>query len=125
MGPAFGMIGTLIGLINMLANMSLDGGASSLGSDMSVALITTLYGSLLANTLFMPMSNKLEIAQERELLIKELIIEGVVAIKEGENPKYIRDKLMNFLTEEEIRKANGDEPAKGKAKGKKGKAVEN
>ncbi len=125
LGPAFGMIGTLIGLINMLANMSLDGGASSLGSDMSVALITTLYGSLLANTLFMPMSNKLEIAQERELLIKELIIEGVVAIKEGENPKYIRDKLMNFLTEEEIRKANGDEPAKGKAKGKKGKAVEN
>lgn len=125
LGPAFGMIGTLIGLINMLKNMSFEGGASTLGSDMSVALITTLYGSMLANTLFMPMSNKLEIAQERDLLIKELIIEGVVAIKEGENPKYIRDKLMNFLTEDEIRKANGEAPSKGgKSKGKKGKAVE-
>lgn len=125
LGPAFGMIGTLIGLINMLKNMSFEGGASTLGSDMSVALITTLYGSMLANTLFMPISNKLEIAQERDLLIKELVIEGVVAIKEGENPKYIRDKLMNFLTEDEIRKANGEEPAKGgKPKGKKGKAVE-
>lgn len=125
LGPAFGMIGTLIGLINMLKNMSFEGGASTLGSDMSVALITTFYGSLLANTVFMPISNKLEIAQERELLIKELIIEGVVAIKEGENPKYIRDKLMNFLTEDEIRKANGEAPSKGgKSKGKKGKAVE-
>lgn len=125
LGPAFGMIGTLIGLINMLKNMSFEGGASTLGSDMSVALITTLYGSMLANTLFMPISNKLEIAQERDLLIKELVIEGVVAIKEGENPKYIQDKLMNFLTEAEIRKANGEQPAKGsKAKSKKGKAVE-
>ncbi|MEO1814770.1 MAG: MotA/TolQ/ExbB proton channel family protein [Acetobacterium sp.] len=125
LGPAFGMIGTLIGLINMLKNMSFEGGASTLGSDMSVALITTLYGSILANALFMPISNKLEIAQERDLLIKELIIEGVVAIKEGENPKYIRDKLMNFLTEDEIRKANGEAPSKGgKSRGKKGKAVE-
>ena len=58
-------------------------------------------------------------------MIKELIIEGVVAIKEGENPKYIRDKLMNFLTEDELRKANGDTSSKGgKSKGKKGKAVE-
>ncbi|MDK2942480.1 motility protein A [Acetobacterium carbinolicum] len=130
LGPAFGMIGTLIGLINMLKNMSFEGGASTLGSDMSVALITTLYGSILANTLFMPISNKLEIAQERDLLIKELVIEGVVAIKEGENPKYIQDKLMNFLTEAEIKKANGEEPTKGgkakggKAKAKKGKDVE-
>lgn len=125
LGPAFGMIGTLIGLINMLKNMSFEGGASTLGSDMSVALITTLYGSMLANTLFMPISNKLEIAQERDLLIKELVIEGVVAIKEGENPKYIQDKLMNFLTEAEIEKASGEQPEKGgKAKGKKGKAVE-
>lgn len=125
LGPAFGMIGTLIGLVNMLKNMSFEGGASTLGADMSVALITTFYGSVLANTIFMPMSSKLEIAQNQDLLIKELIIEGVVAIKEGENPKYIQDKLMNFLTEEEIRKANGETPSKGgKAKGKKGKAVE-
>lgn len=125
LGPAFGMIGTLIGLVNMLKNMSLEGGAGTLGQDMSVALITTFYGSVLANCVFMPISCKLEIAQTRDLLIKELIIEGVVAIKEGENPKYIRDKLMNFLTEDEIRKANGEAPSKGgKSKGKKGKAVE-
>ena len=125
LGPAFGMIGTLIGLVNMLKNMSFEGGASTLGADMSVALITTFYGSVLANCVFMPMSSKLEIAQGRDLLIKELIIEGVVAIKEGENPKYIRDKLMNFLTEDEIRKANGEAPSKGgKSKAKKGKAVE-
>lgn len=125
LGPAFGMIGTLIGLVNMLKNMSLEGGAGTLGADMSVALITTFYGSVLANCVFMPISCKLEIAQTRDLLIKELIIEGVVAIKEGENPKYIRDKLMNFLTEDEIRKANGEAPSKGgKSKGKKGKAVE-
>lgn len=125
LGPAFGMIGTLIGLVNMLKNMNLEGGAGSLGQDMSVALITTFYGSVLANCVFMPISCKLEIAQGRDLLIKELIIEGVVAIKEGENPKYIRDKLMNFLTEDEIRKANGEAPSKGgKSKGKKGKAVE-
>ena len=125
LGPAFGMIGTLIGLVNMLKNMSLEGGAGTLGQDMSVALITTFYGSVLANCVFMPISCKLEIAQTRDLLIKELIIEGVVAIKEGENPKYIRDKLMNFLTEDEIRKANGEAPSKGgKSKGKKEKAVE-
>lgn len=125
LGPAFGMIGTLIGLVNMLKNMSLEGGAGTLGADMSVALITTFYGSVLANCVFMPISCKLEIAQTRDLLIKELIIEGVVAIKEGENPKYIRDKLMNFLTEDEIRKANGEAPSKGgKSKGKKEKAVE-
>lgn len=64
-------------------------------------------------------------AMDGLLIKKELIIEGVVAIKEGENPKYIRDKLMNFLTEDEIRKANGESPSKGgKSKGKKGKAVE-
>lgn len=109
----------------MLKNMSFEGGASTLGADMSVALITTFYGSVLANCVFMPISCKLEIAQGRDLLVKELIIEGVVAIKEGENPKYIQDKLMNFLTEAEIKKASGEQPAKGgKAKGKKGKAVE-
>ncbi|KNZ42631.1 motility protein A [Acetobacterium bakii] len=120
LGPAFGMIGTLIGLVNMLANMSLDGGASTLGADMSVALITTLYGSILANCIFMPISTKLQIIQEREVLFKELIIEGVICIKEGENPKYIKEKLLNFLNENEIAKAMGAEGADGK-EGKKAK----
>lgn len=119
-GPAFGMIGTLIGLVNMLKSMSLEGGASSLGTDMSVALITTFYGSVLANCVFTPISNKLEIAQEREILIKELIIEGVVSIKEGENPKYIREKLLNLLDGKELKTAKGGagKKEKGKAKAK-------
>jgi len=103
-GPAFGMIGTLIGLVNMLKSMNLGGGVGNLGHDMSVALITTFYGIILANCIFTPISNKLEIVQEREILFKEIIIEGVICIKEGENPRYIREKLLNFLDEKEILK---------------------
>jgi chemotaxis protein MotA len=100
--PAFGMIGTLIGLVNMLKSMNLDDGPEVLGLNMSVALITTFYGALMANAFFIPMSNKLEIAQEKEMTIKEMIVEGVVSIKEGENPKYIQEKLMNFIEMKEL-----------------------
>ena len=102
-GPAFGMIGTLIGLVNMLKSLNLEDGPELLGLNMSVALITTFYGSLLANCFFIPMSNKLEIAQEKEMLFKEMIVEGVISIKEGENPKYIQEKLLNFLEERELK----------------------
>jgi Flagellar motor component len=101
LAPAFGMIGTLIGLVNMLKAMNLEGGPELLGQNMSVALITTFYGSLLANCVFLPMANKVEIAQDREMLFKEMIVEGVISIKEGENPKFIREKLMNFLADNE------------------------
>lgn len=108
-GPAFGMIGTLIGLVNMLKGMNLDeGGAEMLGLNMSVALITTFYGSLLANAVFIPLATKLEIAQEREMLYREIVIEGVISIKEGENPKYIEEKLKNFLEEKELQRSGGD-----------------
>lgn len=107
-GPAFGMIGTLIGLVNMLKAMNLDDGPEMLGLNMSVALITTFYGTLLANAFFIPMSNKLEIAQEREMLFKEMIVEGVISIKEGENPKYIQEKLLNFLDRERKEKKEKD-----------------
>lgn len=125
LAPAFGMIGTLIGLVNMLKAMNLDGGPESLGINMSVALITTFYGSVLANCLFVPMANKIEIAQEREMLCRELIIEGVISIKEGENPKYIREKLLNYLEDNEIRDKftdagnNGDIKDKGNKRLKK------
>ncbi len=101
LAPAFGMIGTLIGLVNMLKAMNLESGPELLGENMSVALITTFYGSLLANCVFLPLSNKIEIAQEREMLYKALIVEGVISIKEGENPKFIHEKLLNFLEENE------------------------
>lgn len=101
LAPAFGMIGTLIGLVNMLKAMNLEGGPDLLGANMSVALITTFYGALLANCVFIPMANKIEIAQDRELLFNEMIVEGVISIKEGENPRFIREKLMNFLSDNE------------------------
>ncbi|GAB1477102.1 motility protein A [Bacillota bacterium] len=122
-GPAFGMIGTLIGLVNMLKAMNLEGGPELLGLNMSVALITTFYGSLLANAFFIPMSNKLEIAQEKEMLFKEMIVEGVISIKEGENPKYIQEKLLNFLEKERLsQKADaGAGNPKNEGKGRKEK----
>ncbi len=122
LAPAFGMIGTLIGLVNMLKSMNLDEGPGTLGADMSVALITTFYGSVLANGIFVPLSNKLEIVQEKDMLLKEMIIEGVISIKEGENPKFIQEKLLNFLDQKNPGKKSkgiegeaGEEPA-GKRK---------
>ncbi|MGI6751277.1 MAG: motility protein A [Anaerovoracaceae bacterium] len=123
LAPAFGMLGTLVGLVNMLKSMNLDDGGATLGLNMSVALITTFYGSLLANCFFIPMGNKLELAQERELLYKDMIIEGIISIKEGENPRYIEEKLKNFLADYELQK-EGDETAldeEDDGTGKKGK----
>lgn len=92
--PAFGMIGTLIGLINMLKGLT---DPSSLGEGMSVALITTFYGAFLANLLFLPIAGKLKIRSDMEVINKELIIEGVLAIQMGEHPKNLVRKLLNFL----------------------------
>lgn len=94
--PAFGMIGTLIGLINMLKglNMDIGGGGFVLGLDMSVALITTFYGSILSNLLFHPIAKKLRIRQDAEEAYCTTIISGVIAIQEGENPKLLREHLL-------------------------------
>jgi len=100
--PAFGMIGTLVGLVNMLKSMNMDGdGASSLGQDMSVALITTFYGSVMANLLFGPMAKKLRIRNNEELLYKQIIIEGVLSIQAGDNPKYLEEKLLSYLSQKQ------------------------
>jgi chemotaxis protein MotA len=100
LAPGFGMIGTLIGLVNMLANMDFEdsGGASKLATDMAVALITTFYGSLMANVIFIPLGNQLRIAHSEEMLCKEIVIEGIISIQAGENPRHINEKLMAFLT---------------------------
>lgn len=95
--PAFGMIGTLIGLINMLKALDVVGqgtGTLSLGEDMSIALITTFYGSMLSNLLFHPIAKKLRIRQDAEELYCSTIIAGVIAIQKGENPKLIREHLL-------------------------------
>lgn len=98
--PAFGMLGTLIGLINMLMGLNPDD-SSNLGAGMSAALITTFYGSFLANVLFGPIGNKLKAKHEEEMTVKSLIMEGILSIQAGENPKYIRDKLKSYLTTRE------------------------
>ena len=94
MGPAWGMIGTLVGLVNMLNNMS---DASAIGPAMAVALITTLYGSLLANWICTPVSNKLKASNSVEAMQKEVMIEGLLSIQAGENPRVIEEKLKSFL----------------------------
>lgn len=107
-GPAFGMIGTLVGLINMLKSMDLSGdGAGSLGQDMSVALITTFYGSLLANLFMTPIAKKLRVKNDEEYLYKQIIIEGVISIQEGDNPKFLREKLVSFLAKSQAEKKKG------------------
>lgn len=95
LAPAFGMIGTLIGLINML--LALDDPAS-LGPNMSVALVTTFYGSVLANLLFIPMASKLKQRSGQELLYKGIMLEGLLSIQAGENPRIIEEKLKAFLS---------------------------
>lgn len=94
MGPAWGMIGTLIGLINMLQNLS---DASAIGPNMSVALITTLYGSMLANWITTPVAAKLKCNNDEEIMVKSIMIEGLLSIQAGENPRVIEEKLKAFL----------------------------
>lgn len=107
-GPAFGMIGTLIGLINMLANMDMnaEGGASKMAQGMSTALVTTFYGSMLSNLLLTPLAHKLHMRHDEEMVCKEIVVEGVIAIQAGDNPKHIEDRLNSFLSENTRQNAN-------------------
>lgn len=106
--PAFGMLGTLIGLINMLRNMNMDGGGSStLGADMGVALITTLYGVILANMIFGPIASNLRTRDQEEVLCKMIIVEGIMSIQSGENPKFLKEKLMTFMSQQQ-REGSGE-----------------
>jgi chemotaxis protein MotA len=92
--PAYGMIGTLMGLIMMLSNMS---DPSSIGAGMAVALITTMYGAIVSNAVFIPFAEKLGFLNKQELSVLEIIIRGVLAIQSGENPRVIEQKLNTFL----------------------------
>ncbi|MCS7236818.1 MAG: motility protein A [Thermoguttaceae bacterium] len=92
--PAFGMIGTLIGLIIMLGQLS---DPEKLGPGMAVALITTLYGAILANVVFLPAAEKLGYLHEQEMLAMEVIVRGIMAIQAGENPRVVAQKLATFV----------------------------
>ncbi|MFZ5352075.1 MAG: motility protein A [Bacillota bacterium] len=105
MAPAFGMLGTLIGLINMLKQLS---DVSSLGPNMAIAIITTFYGSFVANYICMPVVNKLKIRSAQEILMKEVMLEGMLSIQAGENPRIIEEKLKAFMSPSMREKLSAD-----------------
>ena len=113
MGPAWGMIGTLIGLVNMLKNLE---DSSTIGPNMATALLTTLYGSMLANWIGTPIATKLKANNEAEVMVKEVMIEGLLSIQAGENPRVIEEKLKSFLSpkqRESMENGEGEEEGGG------------
>lgn len=98
LAPAFGMIGTVIGLIQMLKNLQ---DVSKIGPSMAVALMTTLYGALMANFIFIPIAGKLGIRSGEEVLVRQIMIEGILSIQAGENPRIVEEKLKSFLPPKE------------------------
>ena len=106
--PAFGMLGTLIGLINMLLKMD---DPSAIGPNMSVALVTTFYGVVMANLVYTPIARKLKSISTSEYLRKELLLEGLLSVQDGENPRIIKDKLEAFLARVELGAPTAAKPA--------------
>ena len=96
--PAMGMIGTLVGLVAMLSNMD---DPKSIGPSMAVALLTTLYGAVIANMIAIPMADKLSLRMNEELLNRNLIMDAVLAIQDGQNPRVIEGFLKNYLAEKQ------------------------
>jgi len=92
--PAFGMIGTLIGLIAMLGDMS---DPSGIGAGMAIALLTTLYGAIIANAVALPMADKLQLRHDEEMVVKTIIVKGVMSIQAGDNPRVVAQKLQTFI----------------------------
>ncbi len=95
LAPAYGLIGTLIGLVAMLANLG--GDKLAIGIGMGTALITSLYGAILANFIYIPTAKKLENKNTDEMLEKEIMLEGTLSIQSGENPRILRQKLASYL----------------------------
>jgi chemotaxis protein MotA len=111
LAPAFGMIGTLIGLITMLAKLD---DPSAIGAGMATALLTTFYGSLFANLVLLPIASNLSEQSQTELFTAELIVDGIIEIQSGTNPRMIEEKLMNYLsTEEQLKLLKGEEQGEG------------
>lgn len=110
--PAFGMIGTLIGLIQMLADLT---DSETIGSGMALALITTLYGALLANLVFLPIAAKLKEKSAQEQLIRDVMIEGILSIQAGENPRIVEEKLKAFMSHADNAAQRDAQEAAGRA----------
>ena len=107
LAPAYGMIGTLVGLIAMLANLS---DPDSIGPAMAIALITTMYGSMVANMVCIPIAGKLQARTKEETIRKEMIISGILAIQNGDNPRIVKQKLMTYIPSD-MKEALSDEEA--------------
>ncbi len=116
LSPAFGMIGTLIGLIQMLAGLDNRAG-------LATALVTTLYGTLLANLLFVPLAGQLRMKNNQEVIMKEVMLEGILSIQAGDNPRIVREKLVSFLTQAERETEIG--AAEGSGEYQEGRAAAN
>ncbi len=93
--PAFGMIGTLIGLVAMLQTLD---DPSKIGGGMATALLTTFYGALFANLIFIPLAGKLEMRNKEESLMREIMIEGLISIQAGDRPQLVEEKLKSFVS---------------------------
>jgi chemotaxis protein MotA len=100
--PAFGMIGTLIGLVQMLSSMD---DPASIGPAMAVALLTTLYGAVMANFLFLPLAGKLSLRSDQERLNKAIIVEATLGINRGISPMVLEESMKVFLSPKERDKA--------------------
>ncbi|MFN3534633.1 MAG: MotA/TolQ/ExbB proton channel family protein [Desulfatiglandales bacterium] len=114
--PAFGMIGTLVGLVQMLSNMS---DPKNIGPAMAVALLTTLYGALLANLVFNPISDKLALRSQEEALVKEIILESAISMSQGTSARVLEEALKIYLAPKTRAKIEGQaqaQPAGAKAK---------
>lgn len=99
LAPAFGMLGTLIGLVIMLSDLD---DPSAIGPGMATALLTTFYGSLLANLIFLPMASNLSMQTDEEMFTGEMILEGILQIQSGANPRLMEEKLKTYLSTEEL-----------------------
>ncbi|MEA3279607.1 MAG: MotA/TolQ/ExbB proton channel family protein [Thermodesulfobacteriota bacterium] len=93
--PAMGMLGTIIGLVQMLMQMD---DPSSIGAPMAVALLTTFYGTLMANLIFLPIAGKLKVRSREEILSKQIVLEGVISIQSGDNHRIVEQKLKAFIS---------------------------
>lgn len=101
--PTIGIIGAVLGLIHVMENLS---DPSKLGAGIAVAFVSTVYGVGSANLIFLPFANKLKVKHRRTVAAKEMILEGVIGIMEGVNPKIIEEKLKGYLSVEERRSAS-------------------
>ena len=112
LAPAFGMLGTLIGLVIMLSGLD---DPAAIGPGMATALLTTFYGSLLANLIFIPMASNLALQTDEEMFTGEMVLEGILQIQSGANPRLLEEKLRTYLSTEELQALNKDEKPVGEA----------